>query len=204
MLAGGTKLPSGWQLYNGYLVGEGANLTSADLTGIDLQGANLPATSFGDANLTRADLSNAILTGSGFYGSNLTNADLHGATVTVLDFVADIWSNTTCLDGSNSYDHVNGGMSNFVAPMTVEVGGSSSSTIPSGSQVILTESGLPAGVIGTLTFFSPAGTQICTTANPTSGCLSSASLPVGNHPGIFGRFWELGAVTSCRLQTRST
>jgi uncharacterized protein YjbI with pentapeptide repeats len=65
-------LPSGWSLFNGYLIGSGANLTAADLSGANLT----------DANLTNTDL----------FGANLAGATLTGV----------IWSNTTCPDDTNS------------------------------------------------------------------------------------------------------
>jgi uncharacterized protein YjbI with pentapeptide repeats len=66
------ELPSGWSLYNGYLIGSGAILTAADLSGANLT----------DANLTNTDL----------FGANLAGATLTGV----------IWSNTTCPDDTNS------------------------------------------------------------------------------------------------------
>jgi uncharacterized protein YjbI with pentapeptide repeats len=70
-------LPADWTFVAGYLLGPSANLTSADLSNVDLGPADLTG-----ANLTDADLDNA----------NLTAADLSGV----------IWSNTTCPDGTNS------------------------------------------------------------------------------------------------------
>jgi len=70
-------LPADWSFVAGYLLGPSANLTSADLSNVDLGPADLTG-----ANLTDADIDNA----------NLTAADLSGV----------IWSNTTCPDGTNS------------------------------------------------------------------------------------------------------
>ena len=70
-------LPTNWQLVNGYLLGPGANLTNAVLTG---------------ANLANADLANA-----NFTGANLNTAIAGGA-----NFTSAIWANTTCPDGTNS------------------------------------------------------------------------------------------------------
>ena len=51
-ITGTPTLPSAWRLRNGYLIGPGANLLSATLTGCDLSNTNLSG-----ANLTRAKLS---------------------------------------------------------------------------------------------------------------------------------------------------
>jgi len=67
----------------GYLIGPAANLAGAGLSGLDL--------------------ANAVLA-----GANLTSADLTGATVTRADFTGVTWNNTTCPDGTNSDQHVNG------------------------------------------------------------------------------------------------
>ena len=72
-----SALDSGFVLQNGYLIGPGVNLTSADLNGADLTGANLTG-----ADLTGADLTGANLTGADFTGANLTGADLTGIDLT--------------------------------------------------------------------------------------------------------------------------
>ncbi len=104
-----TALPAGWQLTNGYLVGPGANLAIADLTGADLTGANLTDANLTDANLTGANLTgigsggiigtpaalptgwqltNGYLVGPGanLTGADLTGAFLNGANLTGADF----------------------------------------------------------------------------------------------------------------------
>ncbi len=58
-------LPVGWQLFDGFLVGDQDNLTDANLT---------------DANLTDASLFDDILTGTTLTGATLTGADLTGVT----------------------------------------------------------------------------------------------------------------------------
>ncbi len=70
-------LPTNWQLVDGYLLGPGANLTNAVLTG--------------------ANLGNADLAGANFTGANLENANAGGA-----NFTSAVWANTTCPDGTNS------------------------------------------------------------------------------------------------------
>jgi uncharacterized protein YjbI with pentapeptide repeats len=57
------SLPDGWKLINGFLVGPGADLTSADLKGADLSGM---------------DLTGVILTGAKLDGANLTGTKLAG------------------------------------------------------------------------------------------------------------------------------
>ncbi len=66
--------PSRWLLVNGYLLGPGAVLASADLTGLDLAGVAL-----GNADLTNANLTSANLDEAQLYGSTLSGAQLSGA-----------------------------------------------------------------------------------------------------------------------------
>lgn len=87
-----SALRNGWSLVDGYLVGPGADLNSADLSAADLTGADLD-----QATLTGADLAGATLTDADLANANLTGADLDGATLTGV-----IWSDTTCPDGTNS------------------------------------------------------------------------------------------------------
>ena len=60
-----TQLPLGWSVNNGFLVGPGANLSNADLTGMDLSGANVS-----NANFTAATFSGTTLR-----YANVTNAN---------------------------------------------------------------------------------------------------------------------------------
>ncbi len=72
----GCLLPSGWLwsgLPSGYLVHRTADLTGAELVGVDLGAVDLSG-----ADLTGADLSNAHLAASDLAGANLTNARLVG------------------------------------------------------------------------------------------------------------------------------
>jgi uncharacterized protein YjbI with pentapeptide repeats len=81
-----------WLLVNGYLIGSGANVTGATLTGIDLSmrtytsvnltNANLSSAIFQYTSLTSSTLVGANLTGAGFYDSSLYNDNLTGANLT--------------------------------------------------------------------------------------------------------------------------
>jgi uncharacterized protein YjbI with pentapeptide repeats len=84
-IIGNPALPPDWRLVNGYLVGPGASLASANLSGTNLTGID-----FMRSALTDADLSGANLT-----ATNLTDAALTGADVTDA-----VWSNTTCPSGA--------------------------------------------------------------------------------------------------------
>lgn len=76
-----TKLPANWCIKNGYLVGPGANLVNADLSGEDLSlkrlfnadftGANLSNTKFVSAALSKCNFSGADVSGAVFAGANL-------------------------------------------------------------------------------------------------------------------------------------
>lgn len=102
-IVGDAVLPTGWQLTNGYLVGQGANLTDADLAGADLTGADLRGVTSGGVDCTGcklpvgwqwtglkaggflvgpgADLRGADLIGIDLRGADLTGAQLRGATL---------------------------------------------------------------------------------------------------------------------------
>lgn len=64
-------------------VGECANLTGADLRGMDLSGVFLREADLDDAILVGADLSNADLSYVNFVGADLTDADLTDANLAV-------------------------------------------------------------------------------------------------------------------------
>ena len=78
-------LPDGWTLANGYLVGPGAELEDADLSGAQLAGANLTYARLSNANLFGAFLHNADLTGANLGGATLVLANLDGANLTTAD-----------------------------------------------------------------------------------------------------------------------
>jgi hypothetical protein len=76
---------------------KGANLSGADLPGVQAQGSD-----FSSANLTGANLQHAQLQGANFSHADLTNANLRDAKTSGASFTGAKWSNTTCPDGTNS------------------------------------------------------------------------------------------------------
>jgi uncharacterized protein YjbI with pentapeptide repeats len=71
------QLPTDWRLIDGYLIGAGANLSSASLQGFNLAGMNLQGANFTAANLSQASFAEADLSGAVFSGgTNLTGAVL--------------------------------------------------------------------------------------------------------------------------------
>ena len=74
-----SALPANWRLVDGYLIGPDAELRGANLTGVDLAGADLHMTDFTGSNLTDADLAGANLSNAGLGQTTLTGANLSGA-----------------------------------------------------------------------------------------------------------------------------
>ena len=74
-----------------------ANLNGAILRFADLSNADLTYANLGGADLRFADLSDADLSDAYLYGSDLSNVDLTGV----------YWYGTTCPDGTNSDDNGN-------------------------------------------------------------------------------------------------
>ena len=74
--------PEGWVLFEGFLVGPGANLSRANyffgfpFSGSDLSGANLSGIDFFDADLSGANLSGADLSSATFFNADFSGADL--------------------------------------------------------------------------------------------------------------------------------
>jgi uncharacterized protein YjbI with pentapeptide repeats len=98
---------SDWMLILGYLIGpyvtlNDANLTGANLTNADLKGATVNDANLTGANLTGATLNDAILTGATLTDANLTDATLNDANLSDADISGVIWSDTTCVNGTNS------------------------------------------------------------------------------------------------------
>ena len=82
-----TTLPTNWQLYNGYPIGPGADLTDADLgfaapTGANLNGADLTGAVLGFKAPDRCAPDRYNLTRATLYGNSLSGADLTDATLT--------------------------------------------------------------------------------------------------------------------------
>jgi uncharacterized protein YjbI with pentapeptide repeats len=80
------SLPTGWMLANNYLVGPGANLQFAGLSGADLTNADLS-----NADLTNAKLAQVTLTGANLAGATLTGVTSGGISGTPAA-LPDNWS----------------------------------------------------------------------------------------------------------------
>ena len=75
---------------NGYQIGPGADLRSADLRGADLKGANLENADLRGANLEGADLNMASLIGCNLDGVNISGANLNGVRISDANMAAAI------------------------------------------------------------------------------------------------------------------
>ena len=73
------SLPVYWGLVRGYLLGSGAVLEGADLSGANLKDLYLLNANLTDANLSNADLAGTYLDYAELNGANLTGADLADA-----------------------------------------------------------------------------------------------------------------------------
>lgn len=78
----GLRLPTGWGLTNGFLVGPGANVTTTNFsggnfTGIDLSTRSMPW-NFTGANLGNANMTKTVLTGATVEGADFSKANLTG------------------------------------------------------------------------------------------------------------------------------
>ena len=97
------SLPEHWAYVDDYLLGPTveavyANLSSANLSGLDLANAQFNYANLSSANLDAADLANTYL-----WYANLT-----GATVAGTNFAGASWNSTTCPDGTNSNIYIAG------------------------------------------------------------------------------------------------
>jgi uncharacterized protein YjbI with pentapeptide repeats len=97
------SLPEHWAYVDGYLLGPTveaiyANLSSANLSGLDLENAQFNYANLSSANLDAADLASTYL-----WFANLT-----GATVAGTNFTGASWNSTTCPDGTNSNMYIAG------------------------------------------------------------------------------------------------
>jgi len=70
------NVPSNWRFLEGLLLGPKANLSSADLRGLDLRNLDLTGAFMASADLTGADLRGTKLTGASMQDTNLTGANL--------------------------------------------------------------------------------------------------------------------------------
>ena len=67
----------------------GANLSSADLRGADLRGANLSSADLSSANLRGADLSSSYLRGANLRGANLKEAKNAASALAQIQFIPE-------------------------------------------------------------------------------------------------------------------
>jgi uncharacterized protein YjbI with pentapeptide repeats len=85
-------LPDGWANYNGYLVGPGANLSGANLAGVDFESTTLDNIDFTDANMAGAIFNNCDVTGAIFSTATFTGVTSSGLTGTPAAFPDSTWS----------------------------------------------------------------------------------------------------------------
>jgi len=81
-------LDENWRLFEGFLIGPSANLSSADFSGLDLRGLK-----FNGVNLLAANLSGTNLAGMNFENANLSGVNLMGANIAGADFTNVTFSN---------------------------------------------------------------------------------------------------------------
>ena len=72
-------MPTGWQIINGYLVGPEADLSNANLSGVNLSNANLSGVKLSGSILSNANLEGVNLNGANLSLANLDNANLRGS-----------------------------------------------------------------------------------------------------------------------------
>jgi hypothetical protein len=94
----GCPIESGTQCANIDLSGE--NLEGADLSRAGLSGTNLEGTNLSGANLSEADLTDAKLVNTNLEDADLTSANLTGATITDTDLDGATLCGTTRTDGT--------------------------------------------------------------------------------------------------------
>ena len=83
------------------------NLTDADLSYANLNGAILRFADLSNANLTYANLGGADLRFADLSDADLSDAYLYGADLSGVDLTGVYWYGTTCPDGTNSDDNGN-------------------------------------------------------------------------------------------------
>ncbi len=84
---------------------QGQNLSGADMQDDNLNGANLNDANLSGANLTGAAISVAQATDLNLDGADLAEAALGGTRGTGIQTTGTIWLNSTCPDGTFSYQH---------------------------------------------------------------------------------------------------
>ncbi len=94
------SLPAGWVLASGWLIGPGADMSTAyvdggDFTGVDFAGVDLTGAMIGGADLAGADLSGAVLHDPVYA---LVNSDLTGADLSELNLSTTILAGSTLVD----------------------------------------------------------------------------------------------------------
>jgi len=220
------ELPADWMYQGGYLIGPGARLSDAVLTGLQLTGADLAGASLvgvsaehvnlTNANLTAADfqsgdLSFANLSGANLSGAslsytnlsyaNLTNANLDDAGYTGGTFAGVLWDNTTCPDGSNSNDHVNGCFTALGTPLP-----EAAPVVTSGT--VGRDGWYTSAVTVTWNWSDPTGTintSDCTKSSTSSGeGALTLSASCANTDGTVGSASYLVAVDTTRPQVTLT
>jgi uncharacterized protein YjbI with pentapeptide repeats len=100
-----SALPVNWSLVNGYLLGPQVNLQPhywcSDGTG-PFCGFNPGNANLSGANLTGVDVADADLVDANLSGANFTNANLSGAILTDANLSGANYSNTICPNGTDS------------------------------------------------------------------------------------------------------
>lgn len=81
-IIGNPLLPTGWQKFNGFLVGPGANLTSRNFSNLDLRSLNLRGVYLAGANLTDTDLRGVDLSGADLHQVVLIRTNVQGTNLT--------------------------------------------------------------------------------------------------------------------------
>ena len=89
-IKGNPRLPNGYKLRNGYIIGLKVLLTDANLTGVDLNGIELTGVDFTGANLTGVDFTHADFTRTISYHVSFTRANLTGTNFTGVDLTSAV------------------------------------------------------------------------------------------------------------------
>ena len=99
------SLATTWMLVDGYLIGPGAHLANANLSGANLTNAQLGGAGLNNADLAGVTLTNAVLSGASVTGANFASANLTGvlmygiASGSVQGTPATIPANWSLVDG---------------------------------------------------------------------------------------------------------